>query len=126
VLVAGGVVAALALNNVNNPATTVTNYYNAIESQDYNSAFTYLDTSAITFQGRTITPQLFSQAGQVVDQTKGKVTAFSIANTSTNSNNGNSTAQVTVSVTRNNTSYDVHLGLRQESSGWKITSLDNL
>ena len=125
VCVGGGVL--LFYLGTHNGATDAANqYYTAIEKQDYNTAFTYLDTSNFILNGRTINQVVFSQAGQIVDQTKGKVTNFSITNTSISSNNGVNTAQITVSVTRNGPPYDVHLNLQQESSGWKITKIDNI
>jgi len=109
-----------------NGATDVANqYYTAIEKQDYNTAFTYLDTSNLTLNGQGLTQSLYIQGAMLIDQTKGKLTAYSITNTSLNSNNGVNTAMLTVSETRNGSPYDVHVQLKQESSGWKITSLDN-
>lgn len=109
-----------------NGATDAANqYYTAVEKQDYNTAFTYLDTSNLTLNGQGLTQSLYIQGAMLIDQTKGKLTAYSITNTSLNSNNGVNTAMLTVSETRNGSPYDVHVQLKQESSGWKITSLDN-
>jgi len=126
----GGIVAVvLAVNN--SPAKTVSQqYYNAIQSQDYASAYSHLDpTLKLTSQGQSqqINEQLFTQEAQTYDQAKGKVSAFSITgvNISSSSTTGN-TAEITVNVTRNNKSYDVHLKLQQEGNDWKIVSFDSL
>ncbi|HZR39865.1 MAG TPA: hypothetical protein VFB12_07105 [Ktedonobacteraceae bacterium] len=113
-----------------NPATDVVNkYYTAIKTQDYATAFQYLDpTMKMTVQGTSqqITSDLFTQVGQAYDTEKGKVNNYSITNTQLSTNNGVNTADLTVSVTRNGAAYDVHLGLRQEGDAWKIISFDNL
>jgi hypothetical protein len=109
-----------------NGATDAANqYYTAVEHQDYNTAFSYLDASRLQLNGQGLTEQLYVQGALLFDQTKGKLTAYSITGSSINSNNGVNTAMLTVSETRNGSSYDVNVGLMQESSGWKITSLNN-
>ncbi len=73
------------------------------------------------------TANSFIILGQTIDATKGTVSSFSQSgislNTSTSSGN---TATVTMDVTRNGSSYTVHLELRQENNVWKITSVDNI
>ncbi|SRR6266568_2747939 len=98
------------------------NYYSAIQQQDYTKAYSYLDTSVVTVQGQPATQQGFTLLAQTLDQTKGKVSSFTI----TGSKVTGGTAMVTVKVTRNGQSYDVHLTLKQEGSDWKITSFDNI
>lgn len=125
-LACGGGFVLLFYLGTHNGATDVANqYYTAVENQDYNTAFTYLDTSNLTLNGQSLTQSLYIQGAKLFDQAKGKLTAYSISNTSLNSNNGVSTAMLTVSETRNGTPYDVHVQLKQESSGWKITSIDS-
>ncbi len=121
----GGFVLLFYLGTHNGATDAASQYYTAIEKQDYNTAFTYLDTSNLTLNGQGLTQSLYIQGAMLIDQTKGKLTAYSITNTSLNSNNGVNTAMLTVSETRNGAPYDVHVQLKQESSGWKITSLDN-
>ena len=125
-LVCGG--GGFLLYNVafHNGATDAANqYFTAVEHQDYNTAFTYLDTSHLQLNGQTITQQLYVQGAMLYDQAKGKLSAYSITGSSINSNNGVNTAMLTVSETRNGSSYNVNVQMMQESSGWKITSLDN-
>ncbi len=126
-----GGIAALVLAVNNSPATAVSQqYYNAIKSQDYAKAYSYLDpTIKLTSQGQTqqINEQLFTQSAQAYDQAKGKVSDYSITgiNISSSTDTGN-TANATVRVTRNNNSSDVHLQLRQEGNDWKIVGFDSI
>jgi hypothetical protein len=131
VLVTVGGIAAIVLAVNNSPAKAVSQqYYDAIKSQDYAGAYSNLDSNIkLTFHGQTqqINQQLFTQAALGYDQVKGKVSSYSITsvNISSSTSTGN-TADVTVNVTRNNKSYDVHLQLQQEGNNWKIVSFDSL
>jgi hypothetical protein len=122
----------VVINTVlHNPATDVVNhYYTAIASQNYGTAYQYLDPSIklTTSQGtgQQITQALFTQAGQGLDTAKGKVTSYKITSTLLSTNNGGNFASFTVSVTRNGAPYDIHLMLHQEGSTWKIISFDNV
>jgi len=105
------------------PAYTVNQYYNAIEKQDYTTAYSYIGTNLTTTTGKTVTQDLYTAAAQALDVTKGKVTNFSVGNISSSNN----VTSVTVSVTRANAvPYDVHLQLQQVNGTWKITSYDNI
>jgi hypothetical protein len=127
---AGGIVAIVAIVN-NSPAKTVSQqYYDAIKSQDYAKAYSYVDPNInITFQGQSqpISEQLFAQAAQGYDLAKGNVRDYSIGgvNLSSSSSAGNN-ANVTVTVTRKGNPYDVHLQLKQEGNDWKIVAFDSL
>src|SRR5579859_1489014 len=126
----GGALALVLVVN-NSPAKAAAqHYYDAIKTQDYNTAYTYIDpTMTITVGGQQqqISAQTFTQAAQGYDTDKGKVSTYSITNVSLNSstNTGN-TAAVTVNVTRNGSAYDVHLQLQQQGNDWKIVSFDSL
>ena len=131
VLACVGGIAAVVLAVNNSPAKTVSQqYYDAIKSQDYSSAYSHLDPNIkLTSQGQSqqINQQLFTQAAQGYDQAKGKVSAYSITSVNVSSStNGGNTADITVNVTRNGTAYDVHLKLQQEGNDWKIISFDSL
>jgi len=105
------------------PSTTANAYYQAIKNQDYAKAYTYIDTSRISSgQLQQGTEQAFAALGQLDDRTRGPVTSFS----QTGVNVNNNTATVTMSVTRNGTSYTVQLQLMQEGNDWKITGFDNI
>lgn len=128
VLACAGGIAAFVLAVNNSPAkATAQQYYDAIQGQDYNKAYSYLDSTDITVDGQPLTQQVYSAQARIRDAQKGKVGSYSInsinLNSSTSSGN---TASITVHVTRNGASYDVHLGLRQEGNDWKITSIDDI
>ncbi len=107
------------------PSATANSYYNAIKKQDYATAFTYLDISGASVEGQQVSKDAFIILGQTIDATKGTVSSFSQSGISLNTSSGN-TATVTMDVTRNGSSYTVHLELRQENNVWKITSVDNI
>jgi hypothetical protein len=105
------------------PPTTAASYYQAIEKQDYATAYTYLDTSGVTVAGQTFTKDAFVQAAQLYDTAKGKVSSFS--QTGMNLDSSGNTATVTMSVTRNGSAYTVNLQMKKVGSDWKITAADN-
>lgn len=108
------------------PTTSATGYYQAIKDQKYDVASSYLDTSGATINGQPVTGTAFVSAAQAQDQAKGPVTSFAQTNINVSSNNGQNTATVTMSVTRNGPPYTVVLQLKQVGNAWKITSADNL
>jgi len=111
----------------NSPATgTVNNYYSAITSQNYSTAYTFLDTSGITLNNQPLTQSIYVQTAQALDVQRGPVMKYSITSTSIGSNAGVNTAAFTVNVTRGNQSYDVHLQLKQEGNAWKIVNIDGI
>jgi uncharacterized protein YegP (UPF0339 family) len=115
--------AAFFAKTVAAPVTTVNQYYNAVKSQDYNTAYSFISTNLTASNGQTLTQELYTTAAQALDGVKGKVSNFSVGNVSVTNN----TASVTVSVTRGSTpAYDVHLQLQQVNGSWKITSYDNI
>jgi Protein of unknown function (DUF3828) len=105
------------------PVNVVDQYYNAIKSQRYDTAYSYLDPNLTATNGQPLTQQVYANAAQAQDTDKGIVSSFSVGSISVN----NDTASMTVTVKRANApSYDVHLQLRQESGTWKITSYDSI
>ena len=128
-LIVGGFLAIFAYVN-NSPAKTVTQqYYNALESQNYAQAYTYLDIQNLTLNGQQqqATQALYIQVAQIVDKQNGKVTNYNITGVDLNSStSAGNTATVTVDVTRNGNTQQVHVQLRQEGSDWKIVSIDHL
>src|SRR6266480_7905424 len=89
------------VGSIAGPAYTVNQYYNAVEKQDYTTAFSYISTNSTVLNGQISTQDLYTSAAQAVDAAKGKVTSFSIGNISLTNNNN--TAIVTVTVTRSST-----------------------
>ena len=109
------------------PSTTANSYYDAIKKQDYATAFTYLDISGTSVKGQQVSKEAFIILGQTIDATKGTVSSFSQSGISLNTNTSSgTTATITMDVTRNGSTYTVHLELRQENNVWKITSVDNI
>lgn len=128
-LVVGGIVAIVVLVN-NSPAKTVTQqYYDAVKSQNYAQAYSYLDIQTLTLNGQQqqATQALYTQVAQIVDQQNGKVTDYNITGVNlSSSTSAGSTATVTVNVTRNGKTQEVHVQLKQEGNDWKIVSIDHL
>ena len=107
------------------PSVAANSYYQNIKDQNYDQAYTYLDTSG-TVQSQFVNASSFAQVAKAQDQVKGPVTAFSQTNISTDSTNGVNTASVTMSVTRNGPAYAVQLQLKEENGVWKIISFDTI
>jgi hypothetical protein len=115
--------AAFFAKTVAGPAIVVNQYYSAVEKQDYNTAFSYMEPGTTTFRGQPITQQVYTLAAQGLDTLPGKVSNYSVGNISLNNNS----AVVTVSVTRGSTpAYDVQVQLQQVNGSWKIVSFDNI
>lgn len=93
----------------------VTKYYQALEKQDYNLAYSFLDPNATTTTGQQLTPEVFKGMAQASDSTEGQITTFSI---------GAYTPLIVMTITRRNGPYHAHLQVKLEGSSWKITSLD--
>ena len=104
------------------PVGVADSYYNAIKSQNYSTAYTYLDTNLTTSSGQQLTQDVYVQGAQALDTSEGTVSDFTVKSW----NVTNSTATVSVTVTRGSKTYDVHLKLTQEGSDWKITEFDNI
>jgi hypothetical protein len=129
VVLIGGVTAiVLAINN--SPAKAVVQqYYNAVEKQDYSTAYSYLDIQTLTLNGQqeNASQGLYTQVAQTIDQVDGKVTAYKITGIELNSSTSTgNTATITVDVTRGSTTQQVHVQLQQEENDWKIVSIDHL
>jgi hypothetical protein len=93
-------------------ATTATEYYQAIEAQNYTYAYSFLDPKATG-----LSQEAFIQMAQTTDKEEGKVVSFSVADFP---------PQVVMTVTRNIGPYHVHLLFQQENNAWKIISLDRI
>ena len=109
------------VGSIAGPTYTVSQYYNAVEKQDYTTAYSYLSTNLI--DKAPLTQELYTTGAQGLDTVKGKVTSYTIGQISPN---GNITS-ITVSVTRANApAYNVQLQLEQVNGTWKITRFDNI
>ncbi|GAC1519182.1 MAG: hypothetical protein NVS3B14_21420 [Ktedonobacteraceae bacterium] len=125
----GGITAIVLVVN-NSPAkTAVQQYYNAVEKQDYATAYGYLDIQTLTFNGQqqNASQGLYTQVAQTIDQVNGKVTNYNIIGISLNSSTSTgNTATITVNVTRGGKTQEVHVQLQQVGNDWKIVGIDHL
>jgi len=108
------------------PSATASNYYQAIEKQQYKVAYGYLDTGSLNLQEQQLTAETFSFVAEARDAAAGKVTRFSQTNINVNTNNGVSTAVATMSVTRGSQTYSVQLQMKEENNVWKITDFNTI
>ncbi len=92
--------------------TTATEYYQAIEDQNYDYAYSFLDPNATG-----LSQAAFLQMAQDADKAEGKVQSFSVAAFP---------PKVVMTVSRNMGPYHVHLLFQQENDAWKIVSLDRI
>jgi hypothetical protein len=95
-------------------------FYQHMLQQDYSGAYADLQMNGLTASA-------FTQDARSVDARYGQVASFNINTTSFNSANSTTTAthsQLTVNVTRQQTTYSVELLLDSVNGNWKITSID--
>ena len=129
IVIVGGIVAIVVVVN-NSPAkTTVQQYYDAVKNQDYSTAYSHLDIQTLTLNGQQqqATQNLYTQVAQIIDQQNGKVSDYTITGVNLNSSTSTGNmATVSVNVTRNGKTQEVHVQLKQEGSDWKIVGIDHL
>ncbi len=121
-LIAGGAATFFILTNPSRTANSlVQNYYNAVEQQDYATAYTYIDSQDYNTGGLQIrvTRNAYTIAERTTDLTEGKVTDYHIVNITVNGN----TATVTVDVTRRGIVREVDVELVQINGNWKIDKI---
>lgn len=90
-----------------------TNYYQAIEKQNYDLAYTYLDPIATKLSRATFTQEARSQ-----DKEEGKIQSYSVADFPP--------MIVMTNMRVHIGPYHVHLQFKQEGNAWKIVSLDGI
>ena len=103
-------------------------YYQAIQRQDYTSAYNSLDRNAtITVHSR---PVLMDSVDTLATRSKALDTQDGMISNSTatggNFEQGTNIVDLTMKVTRTSHSYDVHLKLELVSKDWKILSADGV
>lgn len=119
VLLGGGLVLGVNLWNRAERAATATQFYTAIEHQDYVAASGFLQVaggSAVAAREQ----QLFVASAQLLDKTRGPVTSFQVAA------DAQDASMVDVAVTRHGSTYPVHLQIEQVEGTWKIIKSDGL
>jgi hypothetical protein len=103
-------------------------FYQAVEQYDYTSAYTYLDQHAtLTVRGQASivdSATTLASIAQASEQANGAITSYTM--TDGNFEQGKSTADITMRVTRSGGSYDVHLKISLTNGKWRIVSMDNL
>jgi len=110
-----------AVSSSSGPEVTVQQYYTAIQSQDYVTAYSYLESNLTTTNGQALTQQLFTQAAMSQDSSSGQVTGFTVTA------DPNDSTKFTVSVTRGtNAPYTVNIQVTMVGSDWKISSYDGI
>jgi hypothetical protein len=106
------------------PQVTAQQYYQAIEQQDYATAYSFMTSDAsITVGGQAIPltqEAIFATTAKALDRTAGTVSGFDAGVP------GSDTSRVTVTVTRGSRSYEVHLTLVKVDKTWKIQSADGI
>jgi hypothetical protein len=107
-----------ALNTFGGPTIVSDQYYTAIKDQDYARAYTFLGSGVKA----GLSQEAFTQQAQQQDANYGSISKYSYDNVPLGE-----PADVTLTVIRaNETSYTVHLEMRQEGGVWKITSFDRI
>jgi len=119
VLLFGGL--GLLVGGVN---TTVNQYYQAVEQQNYATAYGYLRVESFTRGNQNIvaSENTYASIASTLDNQNGKVTSHNIKST----NITNNVATVLVDVTRGGRTYQVNLQLQKFGNDWKITRFDNV
>jgi hypothetical protein len=103
-------------------------YYQAIQRQDYTSAYNSLNRNAtITMQSRPMvmnSVETLITASKALDKQDGMISSYRATNG--NFEQGRNIVDLTMKVTRTGQSYDVHLKLELEGRDWKILSADGV
>ena len=103
-------------------------YYQAIQRQDYTSAYHSLERNAtITVQSRPVvmnSVDTLATASQARDTQDGMMSSYTA--TGGNFEQGSNIVDLTMKVTRTGQSYEVHLKLELISGDWKILSADGV
>lgn len=122
--VAGAFGVGLFTSIVSGPTNAVNQYYTAVENQDYQTAYSYLQLDTFTVSGQQVAANeaLYARLASALDTAKGKVTSHSI--TSINVNNNDAT--VVVNATRSGQTYEVQLELQKIGNDWKIVRFNNV
>jgi type V secretory pathway adhesin AidA len=100
---------------------TATSYYQAVKAQNYERAYTYLDSNATTTDGKKLTKSVFLQLAQLEESNYGPINNIDLFSGSTDG------TQIIATIDRNGgMRYHSHLTMKKEGSLWKIISLDRV
>ena len=122
--VAGALGVSLFTSIVSGPTNAVNQYYTAVENQDYQTAYSYLQLDTFTVGGQQVAANeaVYARLASALDTTKGKVTSHSITNIQVNNND----ATVVINATRSGQTYEVQLELQKIGNDWKIVRFNNV
>jgi hypothetical protein len=99
--------------------TVADSYYSAVKSQDYTTAYNYVQIS-------NLTQDSFTQQAQQLDTSKGSVTSY-VVGTPAQDTTQTGAFTVVVKVVRGGShSYNALLTIAQVGKSWKITSYDTI
>jgi hypothetical protein len=102
-------------------SSIVTFFYQAVESKNYSTAFSYLSSNAITANGQKLTSDTFRQRALSMDSNEGRVNNFLFLISTDNP------PQVVVTLTRTSgLHYHAHIQMKQDNGSWKIMQLDRI
>jgi hypothetical protein len=107
------------------PNSTVEDYYKAVQSKDYATAYTYFAPGASFSDpesGKKIpvtSSTVYIVVAQTLDKDLGTLTAYETSS-------GSDTNHVNVSVTRGGKPYAIHLTMTRIDDKWKILSADGI
>jgi hypothetical protein len=102
------------------PVIALSSYYEALKTQNYTQAYTYLDPQSLTVQGQTVTSNIYALAEASVDKQFGPVTDYKLSTTQIQ----NDTATITVNETRNQPRTITYI-LKRIGNEWKISGINN-
>lgn len=102
-------------------AATASSYYQAIQAQNYTSAYSFLDANIVPLNGQALTQQVYTQVAQFRDSQYGPVASFTVLVSTTDP-----TAVVMTVSRKGGLRYHTHLKFKQEGSEWKIVTLDGI
>ena len=129
ILVAGAsFIAESSRPTVGDAQNAAGHYYNAIQKHDYTTAHNYLERNAtITIHGHQVvvnSVNTLTTASQAFDTQGGVITSFTA--TDGNFEQGKNIVDLTMKVTRNGQSYDVHIKTELVGNDWKMLSADGI
>jgi len=122
-----GVASMMGANIFNQAAGStivVEQYYQAVQKQDYATAYTFVSPTAnVSLQGKNFpvsSAQSYTLLAQTLDKSLGTVSQH------TSHIDGSNTSSFTITVTRGGKQYIVHMTLSKTGNDWKITSADGI
>lgn len=113
-----------AIRQAVGPAFVTGEYYQYVQSQQYDKAYALFASNAtITVQGAAIpnNHDAYVQAAQLLDQKLGPVSGIKVAQI-----DSTDLSHITVTVSRGSQAYDVHLTFTGSGSDAKIASIDGI